>query len=289
MIDSPIVTRSISRRKVIMAKPDEGDSVSKLTSLTSSPETIPVHKWNLTYDGSAGVRGFIERVEELAQSRHVSTASLFSSAVELFSGDALNWFRVNRSSFKSWADIVVALKEEFELLDHERRLLQQIRSTYQQQRENLGSYITRVLLLNNRLSSKLPDDEILELLQCNMLPRYIQKLSLSVIPDLISLKKFGKMIELADSRSDTRNGTPDSNVNNSNSNNSTRNNTVIRSDNRYVGRNNSHNNNTNFRNDRQFYNRNFSQSNVNSREVRCFRCGRPGVKAPSCSCRRPKN
>lgn len=275
-----IKTRSRTEADYTMAKSGESASSSLPVSTPPSISSVPVYKWNITYDGSACVRDFIERVEELALARNVSNASLFSSAVELFSDKALLWFRVNRTSFSSWSEIVAALKDEFELQDHERRLLAQIRSTVQLQNENLSSYITRVLVLNNRLSSKLSDVDLLEILQCNMLPRYIQKLSLSVIPDIISLKKLGKMIELADSRSSDRNPPKPNNSNSSRNNNFS---------NRRVD-NNSGNVNPNFRkNSRHFYNDNNRPSNNDFREVRCFRCGKPGVKAPACDCRRPKN
>lgn len=296
MTDSTILTRS--RALIKMSKPE--DASTSANSAVSS-DTVPVYKWNLSFDGTGNVHNFIERVNDLSLSRNVSTASLFSSAVELFTGHALDWFRVNRSSFNSWTDIVNALKEEFELLDHERRLVAQIRATYQHQKENLGSFITRVLILNNQLSSKLPDDEILEILQCNMLPRYIQKLSLSVISDINCLKSFGKMIELADSRSDSRpspqiaNTSYNNNVSHSSSNNAFSRGNNRRSQNfnnvrfdRSANQNNL--DNTNFRNHRQSFEFNKrSPSNMYSREVRCFRCGRPGVKAPSCNCRHPKN
>lgn len=283
-----MTTRSKTEALNTMAKQGEAASTSVPISLPSSSASVPVHKWNITYDGSSSVRDFIERVEELAQARNVSTALLFSSAVELFAGDALSWFRVNRSSFSSWTELVVALKEEFELLDHERRLLAQLRSTLQLQKENLSTFITRILVLNNRLSSKLPEGELLEILQCNMLPRYIQKLSLSVIPDIVTLKKLGKMIELADSRSEDRNSPGSSQPRNSRDfrhnnvaqNNVAQNNVARRRDNYNSGYVNS-----NAKKNRYSNYDNLSPSRKNFREVRCFRCGRPGVKAPACGCR----
>lgn len=299
MNESPIVTRSQSKSTSKMPKQVEDGSGY---STSSSADSVPVFKWGLSFDGSTDVRHFIERVDELAIARNVSSASLFSSAIDLFSGSALDWFRVNRVSFKSWDEIIVALKDEFELLDHERRLVAQIRNTAQLQKENLGSFITRVMLLNNRLSSKLPDDEILEILQCNMLPRYIQKLSLSVISDINGLKKLGKMIELADSRSDSRTSTLNANLynNNNNARHYSHHNAPTRGNSRNTSNNHNYrnvqfpnNNNSNipnYRRERQFSNHNnLSPSNNVSREVRCFRCGRLGVKAPACNCRHSKN
>lgn len=57
-----------------------------------------------------------------------------------------------------------------------------------------------------------------------MLSRYIQNLSLSAIPDVTTLKRFGKMIELPDSRSNSRSIPSTSNAYNVNSSQAFRNN-----------------------------------------------------------------
>lgn len=298
MLEPQIVTRSQTKVQDSATMSQQGGASPKGLSDTHSPG-FPVHKWNLVYDGSTCVRSFIERVEELADSRGVSKSDLFSSAIELFTGDALNWFRVNRSIFNSWCEIVAGLKDEFELLDQDKRLVAQLRATCQTPKENLGSFITKVLLINNRLSKKLPEDEILDILQCNMLPRYIHKLSLTEISNIASLKKYGKMIELADSRSDARNHPgfqtnhhqTSSNSSNTKANNNSANNNSF--NNMYKIRENFQNNRNipNFRKNQNFFNNsNRSPNNVNFREpVRCFRCGRHGVKAPDCTCKNRKN
>lgn len=253
-------------------KASRGDVADSKGFPLSSAPLVPVHKWNLRYDGSSCVREFLERVEELALSRSVSNNLLFVGAFELFEGIALDWLRVNHSSFKTWEELVAGLINEFEVLDYDHRLVAQLRSTFQLPKESLGTFITRILIINKRLNKKLPDADILEILLSNMLPRYIQKLALSPISDIATLKKLGKMIELADCRSDQMRGSlppqPKS------------------VDNKTVN-----NKRPFFRNEKPSY-KNFElkNKNVNSREeIVCFRCGRPGVKSPDCTCRKSKN
>lgn len=292
MSEPQVVTRKQAKVQDsgTVIKQKEASPEGQAETQSSSCKSFPVHKWNLVFDGSTCVRNFIERVEELADSRGVSTINLFSSAIEFFTGDALNWFRVNRSNFNTWSEIVAGLKEEFELLDHDKRLVAQLRTTCQKPKENLGSFITTVSLMNNRLSKQLPEEEILEILMCNMLPRYIHKLSLTEVTNIAALKNYGKMIELADSRTDTRNHPANSNFYNSKANNSANNTPSSNSNNREASRNNNNYNPNVKRNQRYFYNNNKSAQNVNFREpVRCFRCGQPGVKAPDCRCKNRKN
>lgn len=257
----------------------------KMHSLPSCP-TVPLHLWKLQYDGSTCVRSFLERVRELASARTVSEIHLFDGACELFTDKALDWFRVNKSSFQSWLDIESGLKDEFEQLDYDRQLVAQLRATVQGPKDSLGSFITRIRLFNKRLNKCLPEEEILEIMKCNMLPRYIQKLALEVIPDIPTLKRLGKLIELADSRTKSyiKPNLKDSGVQNKPFQ-------LPNKDSLHTPVNAFHkqvpgNFKTKTSNKQVYYNK----FNVNSREALfCFRCGRPGVKAPDCACLPSKN
>ncbi|XP_045773871.1 uncharacterized protein LOC123874715 [Maniola jurtina] len=52
-----------------------------------------VAKWNVKFNGTTDPRSFIERIEELQGCYGVSDAKLFRSAAQLFSDQALIWFR----------------------------------------------------------------------------------------------------------------------------------------------------------------------------------------------------
>lgn len=58
-------------------------------------KTVPVFKWGLKFDNESGqsVGAFLERVEELRRACGLSEEDLFESAVDLFSGSALIWYR----------------------------------------------------------------------------------------------------------------------------------------------------------------------------------------------------
>lgn len=83
---------------------DPGTSgVSRHSSLIHSPllsKPTPVSKWGLKFTGEKGtsVNAFLERVSELKIARHVHDDELFDSAVDLFAGKALVWYRDARRS-----------------------------------------------------------------------------------------------------------------------------------------------------------------------------------------------
>ncbi|KAK4879247.1 hypothetical protein RN001_007393 [Aquatica leii] len=57
---------------------------------------VPVYKWGLKFSGEPkglSIGAFLERVDELQIARGVSEEELFLSALDLFTGRALNWFR----------------------------------------------------------------------------------------------------------------------------------------------------------------------------------------------------
>ena len=61
-----------------------------------------IEKWNLKFSGEVkklSDHNFLERVEELRLARNLSTKQIFDSAIDLFEGKALNWFRGNRTRF----------------------------------------------------------------------------------------------------------------------------------------------------------------------------------------------
>ncbi|VEN61770.1 unnamed protein product, partial [Callosobruchus maculatus] len=79
--------------------------------VTYISKSAPLSEWPVKFKGDGrDVFTFLERVTELALSRKVSEQDLFDSAVELFSGDAVVWYRSIRSSVTDWQSLVARLK-----------------------------------------------------------------------------------------------------------------------------------------------------------------------------------
>lgn len=70
--------------------------VRQSDTLVPFSKNIPIYKWGVTFDGerkSSSLNSFLERVTELAYARGVSERELFLSAIDLFTGKALIWYR----------------------------------------------------------------------------------------------------------------------------------------------------------------------------------------------------
>jgi hypothetical protein len=71
-------------------------------------KSISVVKWNLKFTGESGslsVAAFFERVEELKVARGINDRELHDSAVDLFEGQALVWYRSVRRRVNSWEEL----------------------------------------------------------------------------------------------------------------------------------------------------------------------------------------
>ncbi|KAK4884771.1 hypothetical protein RN001_001042 [Aquatica leii] len=113
----------------------------------SEIKPIPPNKWNLKFSGdklSISVSAFLERVEELRIARNVSYDMLYNSAVDLFEGKALVWFRAYKSLVSDWDELTKLLRDEFQPHDYNEKLLSEIKNRTQGPDESIGVYVAVV-------------------------------------------------------------------------------------------------------------------------------------------------
>lgn len=61
----------------------------------------------------SGVFSFLERAEEIRQSREVTKKAFVRGAAELFTGDDLTWFTSIRHRVSDWNELIKRLKSCF--------------------------------------------------------------------------------------------------------------------------------------------------------------------------------
>ncbi|CAG9129442.1 unnamed protein product [Plutella xylostella] len=96
----------------------------------------------IKFDGDTCVRAFIERVSEYCSARNISDARLLSFGTEIFTGNALHWFRSVRDQVSSWDELKALLRQDFDTLDFDYRLLAEIRARTQGESENITIYLS---------------------------------------------------------------------------------------------------------------------------------------------------
>lgn len=163
--------------------------------------TAYVHKWNLKFDGRSSLTDFLERADELRQSRGVTKLQLWRSATELFSGDALIWYRSTRHTLNSWDELVQKLKCAFLPTDYELMLLDEIRERTQGSEERVTMYISVMENLFNRLEKKPSEKTRVDMIKRNLLPAYQHALALTDVNGVEQLTRLCRSVEDTNDRS----------------------------------------------------------------------------------------
>ncbi|KAJ8964621.1 hypothetical protein NQ317_003848 [Molorchus minor] len=157
-----------------------------------------VSRWNLRFNGRTSVNDFLERVEELRVSRGVTKDQLLRSAPELFTQDALFWYRTGH--FASWEDLSSQLKAAFQPYDYEYMLWDEIRRRTQGSQEKIVNFVAAMENLFRKLP-KLPSEETrINLIRRNLLPYIQQQLSIHTVPSLTDLVRLSRAIEETEMR-----------------------------------------------------------------------------------------
>ncbi|KAG8295657.1 hypothetical protein J6590_075403 [Homalodisca vitripennis] len=94
------------------------------------------------FDGrSQSVGAFLQRVEELRRARGVTPTEPFESAVDLFSGPALVWYRSTIGRINTWEQLCQDLEVVFQAPDHDIGLQQEIFNRMQGETESIDLFI----------------------------------------------------------------------------------------------------------------------------------------------------
>ncbi|KAL0859987.1 hypothetical protein ABMA27_010302 [Loxostege sticticalis] len=131
----------------------------------------------LKYDGKTCVRAFIQRATEFCEARNISDSKALSYATEIFTGDALHWFRNVKNRVSSWSELITLLQNDFTRSDYDYRLIDEIRSRTQGESENITVYLSIMSGLFSRLSKPKSEDEKLEVILHNIRPCYASTLA----------------------------------------------------------------------------------------------------------------
>lgn len=179
----------------------DDDPPSPLAGPTSTPisrtSSTTVAKWNVSFDGkyNTSVTAFLERVDELRVARNVTTAQLFTSAIDLFVGDALLWFRSIRDEVQSWSELVSHLRKSFLPTDYDEKLQLEIIGRLQGATERPILYVAAMKNLFRRLSLVPSESDQVRRIAKNLQPKYAQHLTFSTPTDFATLTRSLERLE----------------------------------------------------------------------------------------------
>lgn len=130
----------------------------------------------IKYDGKTCVRAFIQRIQEFCTARNIPDTKLLASATEIFTGDALHWYRSIKDNVSSWQEVLHLIKD-FDKPDYDYRLITEIRERTQGKTESITIYLSILAGMFARLSKPLSEEDKLEIVLHNIRPCYASTLA----------------------------------------------------------------------------------------------------------------
>lgn len=158
---------------------------------------VPIKDWGLKYTGKGdmSVNAFLERVEELKDARNANNEDLWRYAIDLFEGDALIWFRANRSETSNWENVVRNLLMTFQKPYYQDELLEEIKKRTQGRNENVTIYLAVMQNMFNRLPEKVTEQQKLAILLKNIQPYFQQAVCRDIFTSVAELGKVLVILE----------------------------------------------------------------------------------------------
>lgn len=147
------------------------------------------------FKSDMSLNAFLQQVEDLRVARNITKEQLFASAIDLFRGQALLWFRTKRSEAKNWDNLVKLLRDEYLPSDYNDKLFEEIRRRTQEPKESISAYIVVMENLFSRLTIEIKEKVKLKVILKNLAPFYHLQLGLTQIDSISQLLKLGKQLE----------------------------------------------------------------------------------------------
>lgn len=141
------------------------------------------------YNGKTCPKSFIQKIEEFCMCRSIQKDRLVDQAFEIFTEDALHWFRFQRMKNPSltWKELCNLLIKDFDNFDADYKLLSAIRNRTQGQNETIIVYVSIMYGMFSRLTKKLTEEEQLEIFLRNIRPCYSVFVALKDVTSVDSL------------------------------------------------------------------------------------------------------
>lgn len=150
-----------------------------------------VRKWNLHFNGKTDAVEFLEKLCEFQEHSDIPNSALLPALYEIFQGNALAWYRNNRSLWNSWDDFITDFKYFYLPANFQSYLEDQIYNRRQLSGETGRDYVVALQTLLRRHGEFSPE-RALQRLYGNLQPEYRQYIRQS---DVLSIRDLVCQIE----------------------------------------------------------------------------------------------
>ena len=135
-------------------------------------------KWKISFSAKTGEDPdkFIQDLEETAQILDLTDEEIIRNLPAILSGEALEWFRLNKNSLQTYKNFVPALLKQYEAFDLEGTLLQEAENRTQAKEKTMGTYLTKIRIIFDQFPESLPLKRQLDIVYKNLHPDYLRNI-----------------------------------------------------------------------------------------------------------------
>lgn len=167
-------------------RPEPKTTASGTFPCSDRSEPIKVKDWRISFNGRKDAISFLERLEEITNSRNLHQNRLLTVMPELLEGEAALWFRNNRTRWTQWSEFSKSFKNFFYPVNYQEELEVEISRRMQKEGESANTYLTEMQTLIRR-HGDLTETQGLNWLYRNLLPEYRLQIRKSDYSDAESL------------------------------------------------------------------------------------------------------
>lgn len=161
-------------------------------------KSIPVNQWRLTFSGDgrgSHLYSFLSEITLLQRSERMSDDDIMCSIIHLLSGRARTWYLSTYEMFRTWQELVAAMKREFLPSNYDFSLFNEISNRRQRANESFGEYITQMLALFKWINIPISEEHKLYMVQRNLQPKYAIGIAPLEIRSLRQLSEICRRID----------------------------------------------------------------------------------------------
>lgn len=185
--------RSNSRNFALNSPSNYGLGTDKIASI--------IKNWNLQFDGSTqglDVEEFLYRVKSLTADNFEEDYSVICKNLNiLLTGKAREWFWRYRKQVQSivWPDFCAAIRYQYKDFKSDSDIREELRSRKQKPGESFESFYDSFSMILDRLTTPIPETELIEMVRRNLRPDIRHELLYVPIFSIAHLRKLIQMRE----------------------------------------------------------------------------------------------
>ena len=139
---------------------------------------------------------FIGYLKRCQSTMSISDIEIHNALPAILHGEALNWFRLNKTIFPTLNEFFEALIRHYCVKNFQDRLMHEAYARQQAKNEPITSFVTNIRLIFNQMNPQLSLDRQLDIACYNLNPNYIPRKRRSHISSFEQLVDEGKEVEL---------------------------------------------------------------------------------------------